>query len=119
MTYFEKLKDPRWQKKRLEIMERADFSCESCPNLANATLHIHHGYYEIDLDPWEYENETLWCLCEGCHTEAKTETNRMRKELAKINFCYYQSVIDAAKEKVSFIKKQFGEEYDRMIANNG
>jgi len=30
VTYAEKLKDPRWQKKRLEIMERDEWTCQWC-----------------------------------------------------------------------------------------
>ena len=30
MGYSEKLKDPRWQKKRLEILERDNFRCQYC-----------------------------------------------------------------------------------------
>lgn len=29
-TYYELLKDPRWQRKRLEVMQRANFECEDC-----------------------------------------------------------------------------------------
>jgi len=29
LTYSEKLKDPRWQKKRLEILSRDNFTCET------------------------------------------------------------------------------------------
>ncbi len=28
--YLEKLKDPRWQKKRLAVMERAGWKCQCC-----------------------------------------------------------------------------------------
>lgn len=30
MTYSQKLRDPRWQKKRLEILERDSFTCQHC-----------------------------------------------------------------------------------------
>ena len=66
MTYSEKLKDPRWQRKRLEILQRDDWACCNC-GAKTETLHVHHGYYERGLDPWEYRDDTLWTLCEGCH----------------------------------------------------
>ena len=50
-TYQELLKDPRWQKKRLEIMEEHNFKCENCGD-ETETLNIHHGYYAKDCDPW-------------------------------------------------------------------
>lgn len=65
-SYWEKLKDPRWQRKRLEIMNRAGFKCECCGDEESA-LHIHHGYYDRRKEPWEYDDDTLRCLCESCH----------------------------------------------------
>lgn len=65
-TYFELLKDPRWQRKRLEIMKEADFACVHCGEMEKP-LNVHHGYYEKGKMPWEYPNNTLHCLCEDCH----------------------------------------------------
>lgn len=56
MTYSEKLKDPRWQRKRLEILEAAKFKCEDCGNSKN-TLTVHHCYYEFGRE-WTWEIET-------------------------------------------------------------
>lgn len=66
MTYLEKLKDPRWQKMRLKILERDNFTCQACGD-QKTTLHIHHRYYIVKTDPWEYPNEALTTLCEECH----------------------------------------------------
>jgi len=66
MTYAEKLKDPRWQKKRLEIFERDGFACRLCRN-KKATLNVHHHLYERGKDPWEYSNDVLDTLCNKCH----------------------------------------------------
>ena len=65
-TYAEKLKDPRWQRKRLEIMQRDGFGCTFCGD-EESTLNVHHHYYEKGMSPWEYPNEALTTLCEGCH----------------------------------------------------
>jgi len=40
-TYRRKLADPRWQKKRLEILERDGFECNSCGD-SSTELHVHH-----------------------------------------------------------------------------
>lgn len=64
--FFKKYKDPRWQKKRLEILQRDEFECQRCGD-SESTLHIHHFYYEKDKNPWEYHNEALITLCESCH----------------------------------------------------
>lgn len=68
MTYTEKLKDPRWQKKRLEAMDSAGFKCEIC-GMGDSTLHVHHGYYAKNMEPWDYDLSTLHVLCEHCHAE--------------------------------------------------
>lgn len=67
-TYWEKLKDPRWQKKRLEIMERDEFKCRHCDD-ATTTLNVHHRYYISRRDPWDYEDDVFMTLCEPCHEE--------------------------------------------------
>lgn len=70
-AYWELLRDPRWQRKRLEIMEAANFACEEC-EATTVTLNVHHRYYVKGRKPWEYENDSLVCLCENCH---KTTTD--------------------------------------------
>ena len=41
MTYSDKLKSPKWQKKRLEILSLKDFKCEVCNNEDNHGKKIH------------------------------------------------------------------------------
>jgi hypothetical protein len=69
MTYSEKLKDPRWQKKRLEILEASGWKCNGhCQNeKPNPTLHVHHRIYLRGLNPWEYEPWAYHVLCDECH----------------------------------------------------
>jgi len=76
--YFEKLKDPRWQRKRLEILNRDEFYCQSCYD-DQSPLHVHHLYYKKDKEPWEYPNEAFLTLCESCHKE-ETEKRKLREE---------------------------------------
>lgn len=66
-TYWEKLKDPRWQKKRLEALQSADFKCQACYD-SEQTLHVHHKQYFKGREPWEYEVMQLAVLCESCHS---------------------------------------------------
>lgn len=67
MTYAEKLKDPRWQKKRLEIMQRDNFTCRYCGS-KDKSLVVHHVLYEHNMEPWEYDGHKLMTLCEECHS---------------------------------------------------
>ena len=32
-------------------------------------LHIHHSFYRKGLEPWEYPNSSLHCLCEAHHKQ--------------------------------------------------
>lgn len=98
MTYQEQLQHPLWQKKRLQIMEKNDFKCSEC-GAGQKTLHIHHGYYARGRKVWDYEDETLHCLCDECHskygniaekihrliaTRTLTGLNVLNEELSKI-----------------------------------
>lgn len=74
--YTERLKDPRWQKKRLEILSRDEWRCTRCYD-SESTLHVHHRFYTPGAMPWEYDNNALATLCESCHA---TETEEGRAE---------------------------------------
>lgn len=72
MNYTDKLKDPRWQKKRLAIMERDGWKCLKCLD-EKSTLHVHHLSYSGE--PWEAPDDQLVTLCEHCHL--LIEVNRL------------------------------------------
>lgn len=82
-SYYQKLLDPRWQKKRLEILNRDNFQCQQCGD-DKATLHVHHGYYERGLEPWEYDDDTLHTLCEGCHESVQEMLTEAHKAIARL-----------------------------------
>jgi hypothetical protein len=65
-TYSEKLQDPRWQKKRLEVFNRDEFTCQLCTD-KKTMLHVHHKSYKPQSEPWEYELDNFQTLCESCH----------------------------------------------------
>ena len=67
-TYREMLLDPRWQKKRLEVLEDAGWECEVCCD-SERTLHVHHMRYVKGRKPWEYPRSELKELCAECHKE--------------------------------------------------
>lgn len=66
LTYAEQLRHPKWQKKRLEILEAANWECEECGE-AEKTLNVHHKRYRKDSMAWEYARHELMALCECCH----------------------------------------------------
>ena len=64
--YQEKLKDVRWQKKRLQIMERDKWKCAEC-GCDDKTLNVHHVKYLTGKDPWDYPDDNFVTLCKDCH----------------------------------------------------
>lgn len=66
VKYSEKLKDPRWQKKRLAILERDFWTCRWCGD-KDTTLHVHHIFYLPGREPWNIPDGFLITLCERCH----------------------------------------------------
>ena len=56
--------DPRWQKKRLEILERDGWQCVACGS-KDKTLNVHHLMY--NGKPWITPGPYLQTLCEDCH----------------------------------------------------
>lgn len=57
-------KHPKWQKKRLEILNRDGWKCCAC-GTSDSTLHVHHAFYDGDL--WSVHEKWLQTLCEQCH----------------------------------------------------
>lgn len=78
MTYSEKLRDPRWQKKRLEVFQRDGFSCRCCGSITE-TLNVHHKRYTGN--PWDAPLDDLETLCEGCHKN-RTEFDELSRALS-------------------------------------
>ena len=80
-NYSELLKDPRWQKKRLEIFQRDNWTCQHCLS-EDKTLNVHHMRY-ADL-PWEANNDWMVTLCCECHKieEDLCEQNHGLKQIA-------------------------------------
>lgn len=92
-TYFEKLQDPRWQKKRLEILDRAGFKCEWCGS-DKFRLEVHHGYYASRFEPWEYADDSLYCLCEHCHGQAESYKHDIQMEVARIHPRFHEKLMN-------------------------
>jgi hypothetical protein len=65
-SYGEKLRDPRWQKKRLKILNRDKWICQICED-ESKILHVHHIFYDGSNNPWDCMDESLITLCLDCH----------------------------------------------------
>jgi hypothetical protein len=92
-TYYEKLRDPRWQKMRLEVMNRDGFVCQSCFD-SESTLNVHHRLYIKGRDPWDYPLAGLVTLCESCHkSEADVSEQLHRLVMALFPYNYNDSAV--------------------------
>jgi|GEM_PF-3177802 len=91
MNYIDKLKDPHWQKKRLEIFKRDNFTCQYCQS-KDKQLHVHHRYYVYKNDPWDYPNDALLTLCIDCHEEDecyKDDSSELLRTIKRYGFSNY------------------------------
>ncbi len=79
--YFRLLRDPRWQKRRLEIFQRDGWQCQACDNGLEdgVEFHVHHLRYE-GL-PWEAPDEALSTRCAGCHVREHAAPGMSLQEL--------------------------------------
>jgi 5-methylcytosine-specific restriction endonuclease McrA len=73
--YAKKLKDPRWQRIRLKVLERDNFKCQypNC-NHIHAQLHVHHIKY-YSGDPWDTPLKYLISYCEIHHKLKHKKSN--------------------------------------------
>lgn len=81
MNYSEQLKNPNWQKRRLEALNEAGWSCRKC-DATDATLHVHHKQYFKGRMAWEYESEDLEVLCESCHASEHDHQDLLKRLLS-------------------------------------
>jgi hypothetical protein len=86
-TLQEQTSDPRWQKKRLQILERDKWTCKQCGD-TETTLTVHHKSYRQEngkfVDYWDYENEDLVTLCNPCHEAEEKALLDIQK------YCYFK-----------------------------
>lgn len=82
--YSELLLDPRWQKKRLYVLEHGHFRCFFCGD-EKTTLHVHHFVYTAKF-PWEEPDENLCPACADCHwlIHAKEKMTEFERRLIDI-----------------------------------
>jgi hypothetical protein len=81
MTYGEQLKHPFWQRRRLEVLQAADWQCSNC-GAGSVTLHVHHKQYIKGRMAWDYSLEELAALCENCHQDEHAAAECLKRLLA-------------------------------------
>lgn len=116
MTYSEKLKNPKWQKLRLRIFERDEWTCQSCGSKDN-NLQVHHLKYFTGLEPWEYEPHYLVTYCETCHNTEhhRDQISESLIELIKLDKIYIRQI-----SQLTVLVEEYPAFYDtfRQFLNN-
>lgn len=94
-VYAQQLRDPRWQKRRLEILSRDEWECTEC-GAKDTELHVHHARYKYGLKPWEYEDVDLSTMCSKCHNDHTQVTRDARDAF----YSMLQQDLDAGSDAV-------------------
>ena len=87
-NYSDKLKNPKWQKKRLEILNLHGFKCEKC-GCEDKELHVHHRFYIKGREVWQYDNDVFQVLCCDCHEKEHSK----EKEVNEVIYEKYKNII--------------------------
>jgi len=83
LTYAQQLAHPLWQRRRLEMLDAADWKC-SCCNAADQQLHVHHRQYFKSRSAWEYSNAELQVLCKDCHERLHVVDEQIKSILCRV-----------------------------------
>lgn len=91
-------------------MQKDEFACRECYSVTK-TLNVHHLVYMPGKEVWEYPDEHLITLCEGCH-ETQRHIN-LKKSFADGGF------IEARVEMLAYVLKLVAPNYvNTPRANN-
>jgi 5-methylcytosine-specific restriction endonuclease McrA len=74
-AYRQLLRDPRWQRRRLEVLTRDSWTCQEC-GTTTKELQVHHKWYVQGKRPWEVPMQALVTLCVGCHGTKRRRRGR-------------------------------------------
>jgi hypothetical protein len=84
VPYSDQLKNPQWQKRRLERLQDANWTCAMCGN-KEKQLHVHHKRYVKGRMAWEYADIELSVLCNSCHDKTHAMLDVISDILVHVN----------------------------------
>ena len=106
-TYWDKLQDVRWQRRRMEIWKIYGGFCQypGCEN-PNMQIDVHHKVYLRNTEPWDYP---IWCFTLYCRTHHEIEQDRMERAHLGIasNPILIQSCIDGRIENPVIVARNY------------
>lgn len=83
IEFSQQYKHPEWQKKRLEALSAAEFTCQRC-FIDDEQLHVHHKRYVKGRKIWEYEISELEVLCNSCHESAHQDKDLLNLIISRL-----------------------------------
>ena len=101
-------RDSRWQKLRLEVMERDGWKCRRCGKKEGVTLNVHHAYYEAGKAPWEYPKQTLVTFCEECHAFRHKQQTDLLVKLSNLDCSDFIDAVYAVQYEHKMCGRIFG-----------
>lgn len=90
-SWYERLRDVRWQRRRLEMLSLRNWTCEQCLTTTKE-LTVHHACYLRGRAPWDYTDNQLWVLCWPCHKDAQEVHGRISAAIAEFGPLHLQHV---------------------------
>ena len=95
-SYSDLLKRPEWQEKRQKILERDNYTCQSCGKRSSdgKWLQVHHTYYRHSWMPWDYPAESLITWCEFCHNSRHELRRAIHKAIDKLRIQQFYELWD-------------------------
>lgn len=91
-SFTEQYKHPKWQKMRLKILERDEYTCRLCKS-TEKQLHIHHLEYRRGKKVWEYSPDNFLTLCSFCHSELTDVLTQTRLGMSDMMYVAALSVL--------------------------
>ncbi len=106
MKYADQLKNPMWQKRRLEVLSDNQFTCELCGD-KETELHVHHRLYLKGLKAWEYNTDQLQCLCSRCHEDIHRASQAIQERLEFVDDMRSKIIVMGFLDGLSSLKPAF------------
>lgn len=127
-TFSDMYRDPRWQKKRLEVLSAANWTCSQCGDV-DQQLHVHHYWYTRDEPPWVVVDGQLAALCHECHATAEEIKSGFAQLFSMVNVDVLHGFMcalhcsfgrNSVKATMSAMQEllRSPEEFDRLVIKN-
>lgn len=91
--FWKAYKDPRWQRRRLEVLDAYGWTCQRC-RCTDKQLQVHHNFYIKDRMPWDYDDLQFDVLCDDCHVWATAQQAKLRVVLSYVWTTRLPNLID-------------------------